>query len=151
MKKIIALLSIALLVSACTDSNSVKTGLFSASTIDWEIAKDPDIKGITCHVQHVTDNLSFSDPSNMSIACRQTGKITKADIAKANIADAKMVFKESKSILFKSLKVRRTYDKANQTIIYTSFSTKETSGSYKHAISTVPLYGTDAYNLEVSE
>jgi CreA protein len=132
-------------LSACTDSNSVSTGLFRAKTIDWEATKDPDLSGVACHVQHVTDNLSFSDPSNMSIACRQVGEITPKELEKANIEKPKMIFKESKSIFFKTLKVRRTYDSKNQVLIYTIYSTKEVSGSIKHSISTVPLFNTQAY------
>ncbi len=145
MKKVLPVLSALLLVSACSDENSVRTGIFSASTVDWEVAKDPDLPGVTCHVQHISANLSISDPSNMSIACRQSGEITLFDLEKAEVEEPKMIFKESKSIFFKSIKVRRTYDKENQVIVYTAFSTKETSGSFKHAISTVPLYGTEAF------
>ncbi|WP_445947321.1 CreA family protein, partial [Shewanella sp.] len=60
--------------------------------------------------------------------------------------DGEVVFKESLSILFKSLKVRRIFDTKNQTLLYLSYSTKETNGSHKHALSTVPLYGTEAFN-----
>ncbi|QCZ93732.1 CreA family protein [Salinimonas iocasae] len=145
MKKTLSLLTAVLLLGACSDENSVRTGIFSASTVDWEVAKDPDIPGVTCHVQHISANLSISDPSNMSIACRQSDEITLFDLEKAEIEEPKMIFKESKSIFFKSIKVRRTYDEENQVIVYTAFSTKETSGSFKHAISTVPLYGTEAF------
>ena len=145
MRKTLSVLTAVLLLGACSDENSVRTGIFSASTVDWEVAKDPDIPGVTCHVQHISANLSISDPSNMSIACRQSDEITLFDLEKAEIEEPKMIFKESKSIFFKSIKVRRTYDEENQVIVYTAFSTKETSGSFKHAISTVPLYGTEAY------
>ena len=145
MKKTLSVLTAVLLLGACSDENSVRTGIFSASTVDWEVAKDPDIPGVTCHVQHISANLSISDPSNMSIACRQSDEITLFDLEKAEIEEPKMIFKESKSIFFKSIKVRRTYDEENQVIVYTAFSTKETSGSFKHAISTVPLYGTEAF------
>jgi CreA protein len=57
-----------------------------------------------------------------------------------------VVFKKSKSIFFKSMKIRRVFDKQNQTLMYVSYSTKETSGSFKHSLSTVPLWGTKAYN-----
>jgi CreA protein len=32
--------------------------------------------------------------------------------------------------------------------MYLSYSTKETSGSFKHSLSTVPLWGTEAYAAE---
>ena len=56
-----------------------------------------------------------------------------------------MVFRKSKSVFFKTMKIRRIYDEANQTLLYVSYSTKETSGSFKHSLSTVPLWGTAAY------
>lgn len=132
-------------LSACTDSDSVSTGIFSATTIDVEAFNDPQIPGITCHVSSVKAHLSFSDPSNMAIACRQTDALP-ADLQdKINLEEPQHVFRDSKSILFKSLKVRRTFDADNQTIIYLAYSTKETSGSFKNSVSTVPLFGTDAY------
>jgi CreA protein len=56
-----------------------------------------------------------------------------------------VVFKKSKSIFFKSMKIRRVFDAQSQTLMYVSYSTKETSGSFKHSLSTVPLWGTAAY------
>ena len=56
-----------------------------------------------------------------------------------------VVFKKSKSIFFKSMKVRRIYDAEHQTLMYLSYSTKETAGSFKHSLSTVPLWNTKAY------
>jgi CreA protein len=43
------------------------------------------------------------------------------------------------------MKIRRIFDADNQTLMYVSYSTKETSGSFKHSLSTVPLWGTKAY------
>ncbi|EKO5125296.1 CreA family protein, partial [Vibrio fluvialis] len=42
--------------------------------------------------------------------------------------------------------IRRIFDAQTQTLMYVSYSTKETSGSFKHSLSTVPLWGTKAYN-----
>ncbi|MEO0369257.1 MAG: CreA family protein, partial [Pseudomonadota bacterium] len=101
---------------------------------------------VTCHVASIEADLSLADPSDSSIACRQTGEITAemiAQIDKSKSGD--VVFKKSKSILFKSMKIRRIYDAESQTLMYVSYSTKETSGSFKHSLSTVPLWGTKAY------
>lgn len=133
------------LLQACTDSDSVSTGIFSATTIDVEAFNDPQIPAITCHVSSVKAHLSFSDPSNMAIACRQTGPFHADMQQQIDLSKPRQVFKDSKSILFKSLKVRRTFDADNQTLIYLAYSTKETSGSFKNSVSTVPLYGTPAY------
>lgn len=146
-KNLLVLIATVVGVSACTDSDSVSTGLFSATTIDIDSFRDPQIPGITCHVSSVKAHLSLSDPSNMAIACRQTGELSASLQDVVDLEKPKQVFKDSKSILFKSLKVRRTFDKANQTIIYLVYSTKETSGSFKNSISTVPLFGSAAYKI----
>lgn len=101
---------------------------------------------MTCHVASIEADFSLADPSDSSISCRQTGEITAEMIA--NIDKSKsgeVVFKKSKSVFFKSMKIRRIYDPENQTLMYLSYSTKETSGSFKHSLSTVPLWGTKAY------
>ena len=67
-------------------------------------------------------------------------------IAQIDRSDSgEIVFRKSKSVFFKTMKVRRIFDPANQTLMYLSYSTKETSGSFKHSLSTVPLWGTQAY------
>ena len=54
-----------------------------------------------------------------------------------------MVFKESRSLIWKSLVVHRIYDRPNDTLIYLVNSQQVQDGSAKMAISTVPLYGQD--------
>jgi CreA protein len=44
------------------------------------------------------------------------------------------------------MKIRRIFDAEHQTLMYLSYSTKETSGSFKHSLSTVPLWGTETFN-----
>lgn len=78
--------------------------------------------------------------------CHQTGPITRAmiDMIKKD-KSGEVVFHRSKSVLLKNMKIRRIYDEDAQTLIYVAYSTKETSGSFHHSISTIPLYGTEAY------
>ena len=124
----------------------VSLGMFTLKDIKLNTLVDPLVPGVTCHVASIEANLSLSDPSDSSISCRQTGEITLAMVA--NIDKSKsgdIVFKKSKSIFFKTMKIRRIFDAKNQTLMYLSYSTKETSGSYKHSLSTVPLWGTKAY------
>lgn len=136
-----------LTLAGCGDDvGKVSLGWFTTKDVVVDAVTDPKIAGVTCHISRVEADLDLADPSDMSIACRQTGEITAADIA--NIDKSKsgeVVFKESLSILFKSLKVRRIYDAEHQTLIYLSYSTKETNGSHKHSLSTVPLWGTKAW------
>jgi CreA protein len=122
--------------------------------VDWlgndiiiEAIKDPQIEGVTCHVSYfergVIDRLQkgnwFEDPSNTSIACRQTGPIVIGDIDLSE--EGEEVFNQGISLIWKQQVVNRIYDKANDTLIYLSHSRQVQDGSAKMAISTVPLYG----------
>lgn len=135
------------MLSACSDDAAkVSLGLFTTKDVVVSAQQDPIVTGVTCHISHVEADLDFSDPSDMSIACRQTGPITAQQLQKIDLSKSgEVVFKTSKSILFKSLKVRRIFDAPTRTLIYLSYSTKETSGSHHHALSTVPLYNTEAW------
>ena len=151
MWKKLMLGGIAVLILSGCDKNEVgdvSLGLFTTKDIKIEVLADPLVPGVTCHMSNVVADLNFADPSDMSISCRQTGQITAAMVAaidKSKSGD--IVFKKSKSIFFKSLKIRRIYDETSQSLLYLAYSTKETSGSYKHSMSTVPLWGTEAYQM----
>lgn len=122
--------------------------------VDWlgndiiiEAISDPDVEGVTCHISYfergLIDRLQqgnwFEDPSNSSIACRQTGPITIGEIAMDR--DGEEVFREGRSIIWKQLVVKRIYDETNDTLIYLAHSRQVQQGSAKMSISTVPLYG----------
>lgn len=148
MKKIVLAIAATLLLSSCADNEvgDVSLGMFTMKDIKLNTLVDPKIPGVTCHVASIEADLSLADPSDSSIACRQTGEITKAMIAKIDTSKSgEVVFKKSKSIFFKAMKVRRVFDADNQTLMYLSYSTKETTGSFKHSLSTVPLFRTKAY------
>lgn len=107
---------------------------------------DPAVQGVTCHVVHfdrsLIDRVSkgnwFEDPSNASIACRQTGAIVIGDINLSKGGEE--VFSERKSLIWKAIAVRRIYDRKNDTLVYVVYSRQVTEGSAKMAISTVPLF-----------
>lgn len=121
--------------------------------VDWvgndiviEAIADPEVQGVTCHVSYfdrsIIDRLSkgnwFEDPSNSSIACRQTGPITVGDIDLGKGGEE--VFRAGRSLVFKKLVVKRIYDKDNDTLIYLIHTREITDGSAKMSISTVPLF-----------
>ena len=138
----------ALGLAACSEKEvaDVSLGLFTTKDIKIQTFNDPKIPGVTCHISHVEANLDFADPSDMSIACRQTGEINQSmlqDIDKSK--NGEVIFSTSKSILFKHLKIRRILDSSSQTLLYLSYSTKESTGSYKHSLTSVPLWGTAAW------
>jgi len=146
--KLLVMVAPLLMITACSDdAASVSLGLFTTKDIKVISQQDPLVKGVTCHISHIEANLDFADPSDMSISCRQTGPIT-ADQLQAidRSKSGDVVFKSSKSILFKSLKVRRIYDAKTRSLLYLSYSTKESTGSHHHALSTVPLYNTQAWS-----
>jgi CreA protein len=124
--------------------------------VDWvgndiiiEAIADPDVEGVTCHIAYfergVLDRLSkgnwFEDPSNASISCRQTGPIKIGDIDRSDSGED--VFRASRSIILKSLRVKRIFDEKNQTLIYLAHAAELTDGSAKVSMSTVPLYGSE--------
>lgn len=150
MRPIYALL-VLLLLTSCNKNEvgDVSLGVFTTKDIKLDAFTDPVVTGVTCHVSSIEANLDFADPSDSSISCRQTGPITAEMIAKIDKSkNGEVLFSKSKSIFFKNMKIRRIYDANNQTLMYLSYSTKETSGSYKHSLSTVPLWDTEAYTAK---
>lgn len=148
MPLIAGLLAATTLLAGCSDNEvgDVSLGMFTLKDIKLNTLIDPIVTGVTCHVASIEADFSLADPSDSSISCRQTGEITPEMIAKIDKSKSgDVVFKKSKSVFFKSMKIRRIYDPENQTLMYLSYSTKETSGSFKHSLSTVPLWGTKAY------
>ena len=121
--------------------------------VDWlgndimvEAFKDPKVDGVTCHVSYfergVIDRLQkgnwFEDPSDSSIACRQTGPITIRDIDLSKGGEE--VFNQGISLIWKQRVVNRIYAKTNDTLIYLSHTRQVQDGSAKMSISTVPLF-----------
>ena len=114
-----------------------------------EAVADPKVQGVTCHISRfsrgVIDRLAkggwFVDPSNSSIACHQTGPMIIGDIDTSMSGEE--VFSERLSLIFKSLAVRRIYDKKNMTLIYVIYSRQVKDASAKMSIATIPLYGRD--------
>ncbi|SES73673.1 CreA family protein [Paracoccus homiensis] len=120
--------------------------------VDWvgndivvEAVQDPKVGGVTCHLAYfdrsVIDRLSkgnwFEDPSNSAIECSQTGPIDLTRIERG--PKGENVFSEGRSLIFKSLRVKRIYDEANQVLVYLAHGNQITDGSAKMAISTVPV------------
>lgn len=148
MKNMLMAVCLTALLVGCSDNEvgDISLGIFTLKDIKVSSLDDEKISGVTCHIASIEANLSLSDPSDSSISCRQTGDITPEMIAKIDKSKSgEVVFKQSKSIFFKTMKVRRIYDAENQTLLYLSYTTKETDGSFKHSLSTVPLWGTQAY------
>ncbi len=142
------------LLAACGRGGENEVGEFKNDLIGNEIKvqalADPKVEGVTCHLSHFDrgfwDRVSkgnwFEDPSNASIACRQTGPIAVGDIDMDK--NGEEVFSQRMSLVFKSLAVRRIYDVDNNTLIYVVYSRKPIEGSAKMSLSTISLYDNEA-------
>eukprot|EP00562_Extubocellulus_spinifer_P032808 CAMPEP_0178728276 /NCGR_PEP_ID=MMETSP0699-20121125/28327_1 /TAXON_ID=265572 /ORGANISM="Extubocellulus spinifer, Strain CCMP396" /LENGTH=244 /DNA_ID=CAMNT_0020380079 /DNA_START=69 /DNA_END=804 /DNA_ORIENTATION=+ len=107
------------------------SGIVFKDTLVVEQFDDPKVKGVSLYISNFQKPLAekiskgqlFSDPSFASVSCARTGPITIAD----NIAKGKQgeeVFEESKSLLFKTLRVQRIYDEERGVVVYVSFNTR---------------------------
>ena len=90
--------------------------------------KDPKVSGVELFVSEyerpLTERLArnfFSDPTQAAVTCVRTGPVTLADDIDSS-AIGEEVFSQARALLFKSVKVRRLYDRESGTIIYVSYS-----------------------------
>ena len=75
----------------------------------------------------LTERLSkdfFSDPSYASVGCAKTSPTIEIADNINTSPQGEQVFEESKSLLFKTLRVQRIYDKEKNTVVYVSFNTR---------------------------
>lgn len=106
-----------------------------------EAFADPKIPGVTCHVSQaktggVSGTLGIAqDPSQFSLACRQTGPIS----VPKDLPNDEEVFSEGTSLLFKETRVMRLWDGGHNTLIYLAISRKLIDGAPVNSISTVPV------------
>lgn len=104
--------------------------------------EDPKVQGVTCYIAQARTGgwgqpLGLNeDPSNFSVACRQTSPI---NIDFAKLADNEEVFTEKTSIFFKATRIYRMPDRKHNTLVYLAVSTKIVNGSPENAISTVSV------------
>lgn len=120
--------------------------------VDWvgndiivEAIADPEVQGVTCHLAYfdrsMIDRLSqgnwFEDPSNSAIECSRSGPIRIGDIRRGPKGEE--VFSASRSLIFKSLWVKRIYDEHNQVLVYLVHADQVKQGSAKMSISAVAL------------
>ena len=141
-----------MVVALIAQSTLVSAETIGCVTTEWKLiganhkvcvesVSDPKIPGVTCHVSQArTGGLSGSfglaqDPSQFSLACRQTGPISLPD----KLPKDAVVFSEDTSILFKETRVVRMWDETNRTLVYLAISRKLIDGAPANSISTVPV------------
>jgi CreA protein len=146
MKRSILLAAAALLcgIAAAQTIGSVDTAfkwLGANHKIEVIAFDDPKVQGSTCYLSRpITGGLMGSvglaeDKSDVGIACRATGplKVT------TQFGPGEQVFDESRSPLFKKLRVVRFWDQPRQVLVYLAYSDKLIDGSPKNSISVVPF------------
>lgn len=110
-------------------------------SINVEAFEDPKIEGVVCYLSRAQKGGYLGaaglaeDTSDASIACRQVGPIRVLEPFKKG----ERVFRERRSIVFKSLKVVRFCDEKHNAMVYLAFSEKVIEGSPKNSISAVPV------------
>ena len=110
-----------------------------------EVFEDPKIDGIACYISRpktggIKGGLGLAeDRAHASISCAQVGPLKIKDKFK----DGELVFDVKTSLIFKEQRVIRFFDAKHNTIVYLTYSTRVVDGSYKSAVSVVPLGETD--------
>lgn len=152
MKSTTFLPLVACLLMASLGAGAARAEQVGCVTTEWKLLGanhkvcvesfgDPKIPGVTCHVSQArTGGIAGSfglaqDPSQFSLACRQTGPITLPEKMPAEAT----VFTEDTSIFFKETRVMRLWDEAHRTLVYLAISRKLINGAPANSISTVPV------------
>ena len=153
LRRIALLASAAVLLAALAACGSNKQAQTVGSVgIDWtgnditvEAVEDPQVKGVVCHVAYfnrsIIDKLQqgnwFEDPSYSAIDCNAEGPLTIGRIALS--PGGEEIFKEQRSLVWKSLRVNRIYDADTNSLVYLSHGRQVLQGSGKMSLSVVPL------------
>ncbi|EOD32501.1 hypothetical protein EMIHUDRAFT_456079 [Emiliania huxleyi CCMP1516] len=127
------------------------SGLVFKDTIKIEGFTDPKVSGVKLYVadfqRPITEKLQkdfFNDPTQASVTCARTGPVKLLEAVEPN-GEGEEVFSQSRSLFFKSVKVRRVYDKEANTIVYVSYSVRlsksedDNKSRFKSTMCTVPL------------
>jgi CreA protein len=122
--------------------------------VDWtgndiaiEAVADPDVEGVVCHlaffnrsfIDRVSQGNWFEDPSYSALDCSAVGPVVVGDISTR--AGGEEIFKQARSLIWKSLRVTRIYDATNNALIYLAHAREIQQGSGKMSLSVVPLNG----------
>ena len=154
LKRLASLATLVLLtgtLAACGNNSSTDVGSvgvdWTGNDISVEAIADPQVQGVVCHVaffnRSLIDRLQqgnwFEDPSYSAVDCSASGPITIGDI---NLnKGGEEIFKQSRSLIWKSLRVSRIYDAENNALVYLAHARELQLGSGKMSLSVVPLTG----------
>ncbi|GAB5452487.1 MAG: CreA family protein [Halioglobus sp.] len=110
-------------------------------TIRVEVFEDEKVEGVACYLSRAEKGgysgaLGMAeDTSDASLDCQQVGPIK---IVKP-FRKGEQVFKERRSLIFKSMKVLRYCDSGHNALVYLVYSEKVIEGSPKNSVSAVPI------------
>jgi len=102
---------------------------------------DPLVSGVACYYTvpekgGVAGMFGVAEErSEVSLSCRQYGPITFKDKAK----QGEVVFRESRSLLFKRMQIVRGCDPKRNVLVYMAYTDKLIDGSPQNSTSTVPI------------
>jgi CreA protein len=102
---------------------------------------DPVVGGVACYYTlaergGVAGMFGVAEQtSDVSLACRQYGPIQ----FKGKSAQGDVVFRESRSLLFKHMQIIRGCDPKRNVLVYMAYTDKLIEGSPKNSTSTVPI------------
>ncbi|KAJ1636615.1 CreA protein-domain-containing protein [Pavlovales sp. CCMP2436] len=128
------------------------SGLVFKDTLNIESFDDPKVSGVKLYVadfqRPINERLSsnfFSDPTQASVTCVRIAPMVLADNINTS-SEGEEVFSQARSLMFKSVKVRRIYDKASNTLVYVSYSQRlakdddANKSRFKSTMCAVPIY-----------
>jgi CreA protein len=139
--------ALAATLAACSDPGEVgSVGVdWTGNDISIDAVADPEVEGVVCHLAYfnrgLIDRLQqgnwFEDPSYSAIDCSATGPIAIGDISTR--AGGEEIFREGRSLIWKSLRVTRVYDAQNNALIYLAHAREIQQASGKMSLSVIPL------------
>jgi len=106
---------------------------------------DDEIAGVACYLARARKGGvpgavgTAEDPSELSLSCARGPVVTVKPGTNLADANGERVFSERASILFKTIDVRRYYDKERKTLCYLVISTKLINGSPTNATSCINI------------
>lgn len=141
---LLTLLAVATAPASALEIGSVDTKfnlLSPDDSINVEAFADPDVAGVVCYLSRAQKGgyrgaLGLAeDTSDASIDCRQVGPVA----INKPFKKGESVFRERRSLIFKSLKVVRFCDTEHNALVYLAYSERVIEGSPKNSLSAVPI------------
>ncbi len=145
---VLALMALAPAPAAAADEPNLifrKSTVWKFLTPDDKLAvygiDDPLVSGVACHFTvpekgGVAGMFGVAEEvSDISLACRQIGPIS----FKGKFEQGDEMFRRSRSLFFKKMRIVRGCDKERNVLVYMVYSDKLIEGSPKNSTSSVPI------------